>query len=352
MLDAGQLVALRSIRNNALQADVLPSRLKLLNWGTNESTEGKVILDDQSAQIFAANQKLIGRERIALDFEHNTVPGTEEFKRSQEPRDVAAYGAPVVIPGDGLYLEAITWTPAGQKSSRNYEDLSPAPFRTSEGRVIGLHSAALTRAGAVTGLHFFSATPETDKLLTTLSAHSNTPPLHHSTMTNLSLTGLAKALGLKPEADEAAVLAKLTTLNAQVEALGVLLKDGKIVPLTAGSDPGMALIENRLTAIEAGQTNSERNRLILDAARDGKVIPLSAEDLKTVPITVLSAMVKNLPATVPLSARGRVTETTPAAAPDRSALIQTAVAKHRAATNSDYHTAYNAVRAAEPALFS
>jgi len=358
MLANSQLVALRSISNGALKADQLPARLKLLDWGVNKSTEGDVICDNQTAQLFAANQKLIGRERIALDWEHNTVPGTEEFKRSPEPRSVAAYGAPVVIPGDGLWLEQITWTPDGQKAARNYEDLSPAPFRTAEGSVIGLHSAALTRAGAVTGLHFFSASPELDALIVTLSANNHSSPKSHPShpMNNaITVTALAVALGLKPDAPESEVLSKITSLNALVTVLGALVKDGKLIPLSApggSSDQAMLLIENRLAAIEAGQTNSERNRLILDASRDGKVIPLSADDLKTVPISVLSAMVKNLPATVPLSARGAPPQEAARNIPDRGAELKGLISKYKTEHGCDTDAAFNAIRQSHPQLFN
>jgi hypothetical protein len=136
------------------KADELPRRLKLLNWGTNQSTQGPVILDELSAKVFDDNQARIGRVRCQLDFEHNTVPGSDEYNRTNEPRAVAAFGAPKLIPGEGLFLNDIDWK-CGRDTALNFEDLSAAPMLDASGRVIALHSAALTKAGAVYNLPSF-----------------------------------------------------------------------------------------------------------------------------------------------------------------------------------------------------
>jgi phage I-like protein len=294
------LVACR-IANGALAADPLPQRLKLLNWGRNDSTKGPVLLDEISAQALAANQRALGFDRVALDYEHNTVPGTPEYERTREPRDVAAYGTPVVIPGDGLYLENLQWTPSGRASAKNYADLSPAPSRDAEGRVVFLHSAALVRNGAVFDLSFFSATP-TPKAMTD----------------TLTLADLATALGLDAQAPRADVLTKLsaalkpapvdlTPLTARIETIEKARPSGGAgVTLEA-----FAALEARVKDIEAARTTDqtaaeqrEREALIAEATREGKLIPLTAEQIKTVPLDTFKALVAGLPKNVvPLHAR-------------------------------------------------
>jgi len=98
----------------------LPVRVKLLNWGRNETSSGPVLVDDTTAKVFSANQKAIGCERVQVDFEHNAVPGTAEFNRTQEPRPVAGHSTLVCVPGEGSFAEAVTYTADGEKSARNY----------------------------------------------------------------------------------------------------------------------------------------------------------------------------------------------------------------------------------------
>lgn len=157
----GTKVSLKSakpISNGALKDSALPQRIKVLNWGANTISDGSTaILDDESAKVFYANQKAASRTQVPIDFNHNTVPGTVAFNAEKEPRSVAAHGIPTLIPGDGLYLEYVNWTDDGNKSARNYPDLSPTPALDENGRVIALHSVALTQAGKVENLHFYSA---------------------------------------------------------------------------------------------------------------------------------------------------------------------------------------------------
>src|SRR5581483_5390293 len=212
------LVSLRAIPNGALKGEALPNRLKLLDWGKNDTIVGPVIVDQTSAALLESNQRKLGFERVALDFEHNTVPGSPEYERTHEPRDVAAYGAPRIIPGQGLSLENLEWTKTGQKKARNFEDLSPAVKPDAAGRVIFMHSAALTRNGAVHGLTFFSA----HKNMTT----TETKPADKALF--LTLSALAAALGLPTTAAEAEVAAEIKTLSS-LKSLSAMMKDGKIV---------------------------------------------------------------------------------------------------------------------------
>ena len=146
----------RAVANGALRGAELPTRLKVLDWGVSRTAKGQVLLGAKAVEI-EARQKAAGFERVAIDFEHNTVPSSPEFQRTTEPRPVAGYGTLRLVPGEGLYLESITWTPQGQAHARNFEDLSPALVLDAGGEVTFVHSVALTRAGAVEGLTFYSA---------------------------------------------------------------------------------------------------------------------------------------------------------------------------------------------------
>jgi hypothetical protein len=136
----------------------LPTRVKLLGWGRNETANGPVIVDDMTAKVFSVNQKTIGRERVQVDFEHNTVPGTAEYERSSEPRPVAGHSCLVCVPGEGIFAEQVTYTTSGEVLAQNYEDVSLAPYLDKEGRVIAAHSWSLVHAGAAYGLDFKDVT--------------------------------------------------------------------------------------------------------------------------------------------------------------------------------------------------
>jgi hypothetical protein len=133
---------------------ILPSRLKLLNWGANETTKGVLRVGTRTARELAGNQVKRRFDHIALDFAHNSLPGHPNFQ--PDPRKIAAYGVPEVVAGDGLYLSEIQYTPTGLEFAAEYPELSPAPLLAPDGEVEFLHSVALCRQGSVRGLRFVS----------------------------------------------------------------------------------------------------------------------------------------------------------------------------------------------------
>lgn len=333
-----QLVGLRApISNGALAADKLPGRLKILGWGDNPSVKGVVKLSDLSASRLPARQAETGFDRVALDFEHNTVPGSPEYERSQEPRKVAAYGNPRIVPGDGLFLENLEWTPAGKAEALNYADLSPAVEFDESGNITFVHSVALTRNGAVEGLSFFTTT-------------MNSKPMDPLKPENIiAVAELAPAVGLAATAPKADVLGKLKDMFAAIVAFSAALtiKDNKIVPLAALDervkkieDAGnkqiatlsatldgkvitlsaedlakfggrIEKLEATVTATNSAVTDRERNELLARFSADGKV-PLNADhkaytadELRKLDLATLKLLHANTPATVPLHARGR-----------------------------------------------
>lgn len=298
------------VANGALSAPELPARLKLLPWGESESTKGRVIVGSKTLATVAAEQRRCGFERVALDFEHNTVPGTRAYKESAEPRPVAAYGSVVVIAGEGLFLDAIQWTPAGIATARNFEDLSPAVKQDANGEVLFVHSAALTRNGSVHDLTFFSVDTQT----TTQEEYQMKEQL-------------LELLGLTPEATDEEISAAVKQMRGMLEMLAGITPEtvtamtalsaedltAKLTVLSAVSDSGtetlsnlvtkVGEIEGRLQVFSTEKVKSERDGIRAKAAREGKVIPLSAAQIETMDLTILSTLVEKLPVTVPLSQR-------------------------------------------------
>jgi hypothetical protein len=261
---------------------------------------------------------------VALDYEHNTVPGTAEYERTKEPRDIGGTCNLVCVPGVGIFGEAITYTATGTTAANNYEDVSLAPYLDKERRVIAAHSVALTRAGAAYGIHFQPADPaklsaseaQLGAELQILSAAASAVVEHTTPMPEkfLSLALVATLVGLSAEADEASVTAKLKERLAPPAA-------PDLTPLSARLDKLEALkpvdYSQRITALEEAladgakaATEGERNRLVTLFASDGKA-PINpdtgkaytADELQKLDMPVLKVLHANTPVTVPLSAR-------------------------------------------------
>ena len=147
------------IHNRALKSPLLPPRLQLLKWGANDTTKGVYTVNQTTEKVLAANQRALGFERVAVDFNHCSVPGSPDYEallKLGQPPIIFGYGRPAVVAGEGLFLEDMEWTPLGVQSARNFEDLSPA-LHDEKGEVTFLHSVALTPNGCTHGLTFFSA---------------------------------------------------------------------------------------------------------------------------------------------------------------------------------------------------
>lgn len=280
------LLACQAISNGALSADSLPERIKLLNWGTNPSLKGDIVVGPRTVTALAANQEKFGFDKVGIDFEHQSVEGHKNFKPS--PRDYAAYGIPEIVAEDGLYLTSLTWTPSGEKNARNYCDLSPVVLR-QDGEVIFIHSVALCPQGAVQGLEFFTAD---------FKPTTNTES--HSMNITEDLRKLLTTLFETPaDADEAAIL---SAGQSFAEKIAKIINPPKT---EAGADKTDKV---ELTALATGLDElrkqfdaSTRSNILSAALRDGKLVPNSAKDL---PLDKLTSLVAELPGNqVPLDKR-------------------------------------------------
>jgi hypothetical protein len=284
----------------------LPRRIQLLKWGVNDSTEGPVIVNERTVEAFAATQRKIGRERAPLDFEHNTVAGTPEFLRTQEPRAIAAMGTPVVIPGSGLFLECLNYTPQGESFAAHYEDVSAAPLMTQDGVVVGLHSAALTRSGAVYGAHF--SAEDILKLagegvrLGSFSAKfhpaSNDGPVVRTTQTKDKIM---------PDITIESLSKQLAELTASIDQRLKALEGQKPMDITPLSSRLDALEKSSQSAAQAAIA-TERAKIVPLFASEGRA-PVNPEtgkaytldELNAMDVPTLRVLHANTPKSVPLT---------------------------------------------------
>jgi phage I-like protein len=161
-----------TISNGVLENSELPGRIKIMAWGPNPSTKGVFSVGSQTLENLEANQRAAGFERVAVDFDHCSVPSTPQYEtmlRLAQPPIILAYGRPHVIADDGIWLEEVQWTPTGKNRAKEYSDISPAIVPDRRGEVQFIHSVALTPNGALAGVTLFSAapSPNTEKTMQT-----------------------------------------------------------------------------------------------------------------------------------------------------------------------------------------
>ena len=293
----------------------LPSRLLVLPWGSRNTRKGLVVCNAATAAQLPVNQTANKRETVFLDFQHSTVEGSPFYKG--EPQAVAASGTLNVVEGEGVYLENINWTKEGTDYAPggHYPDISPAVITDEAGNVVLFHSVALVRQGEIDGLTLFSASlditlGDEDSTSSNPSNPSTNQPSKTKSIMNATEL-LKKILKLDPSASDADVEAAAADLikaneEAAAEANKATGTDDDVKALSAD----VKALSAAVTAIQSGNEDAQRQAIVDRATRDGKAIPLTAEQLKTIPVTTLSALVTGLPVTVQLDQRtpAKVTE--------------------------------------------
>jgi phage I-like protein len=278
---------LRSVRlhfSSGPQAE-LPARILVGKWGRNPSVKGDYLINEVTVRALPAALKQVNFDTVALDFEHNTVPGSPAYKAEQEPRRVAAHGTLSVVPGEGLYFQPATWTPEGKTAVHggHFPDLSPAIITNDAGEVVFVHSVALCRQGATEGL----ALDLHSAGLATLSAQPSSP----SAMDKYKAL-LLTLLALPETADDAAIETAAKGMASKVDGAAKAAEAATAQVKTMSAD---------LASLKDLVTGGERQRLINEATAAGKLVLNSVAEL---PIDSLKKVLAELPAgVVPLERR-------------------------------------------------
>ena len=283
----------------SLSADAaqLPRRIKVLNWGDNPNCHGKRV-NVGALFVKCLNAETYPYRKVALDFEHNTFPGTAAYKESKEPRPVAGFGTIEAVEGDGVYITMSSWTPDGEKMAANYADVSAGAVTDKEGNLLAVASVALCRAGAVDGMDFVEA-PLSGGISSALSGIINNNQKGQQAMNYKAL--LLKLLGLGEDATDEAIQAALDaagkkpTQEEQDAALSAAVK--------AAVAEAVKPINEKVAALSAAAEAHEKADLIAEAAREGKVIALGADAIGKITVEDLKATIAKTPVTVPLNAK-------------------------------------------------
>ena len=307
----------------ALSADAakLPRRIKILNWGDNPNCHGRRV---NVGPLFARclSAATYPYRKVALDFEHNTFPGTAAYNESSEPRPVAGFGTVEAVEGKGVFLTMSAWTPEGEKNAVNFADVSAGAVTDRDGNVVAVASVALCRAGAVDGMDFVEA-PLSGGVSSALSGIINPPPRLKPTPEDKQERNTAmdfkalliKSLGLGDDATDVAIQAALAKalekkpVEGKSEEGGGKSEEGgvKSEALSAAVKAAVAEavkpIEAEVAALSAAAVAHEKQDLIAAAAREGKAVALSAEALAKIGVEDLKATIAKTAVTVPLSAQ-------------------------------------------------
>lgn len=290
----------------SLSADAaqLPRRIKVLNWGDNPNSHGKRV---NVGPLFAKclNAETYPYRKVALDFEHNTFPGTAAYKESKEPRPVAGFGTIEAVEGEGVFITMSSWTPDGEKMAANYADVSAGAVTDDDGNLIAVASVALCRTGAVDGMDFVEA-PLSGGVSSALSGIINqgrAEPGHHDNQKGKAMDYkalLLKTLGLGEDAtDEAIQAAVAKVAEKKPEEDAAALSAAVKTAVAEAVKP----IEEKVAALSAAAVAHEKADLIAEAAREGKVIALGADAIGKITVEDLKATIAKTPVTVPLSAK-------------------------------------------------
>ena len=303
----------------SLSADAakLPRRIKILNWGDNPNCHGMRV-NVGPLFVTCLNAAEYPYRKVALDFEHNTFPGTAAYKEAKEPRPVAGFGTIEAVEGEGVFITMSSWTPEGEKMAVNFADVSAGAVTDKEGNLIAVASVALCRAGAVDGMDFVEA-PLSGSVSSALSGIINqggglkpAAPIQKGKAMDYK-TLLLKALGLGEDATDEAIQAAFEAAEAarpdtekDKAALNAAVKEAVA--------EAMKPIEEKVVALSAAAVAHEKADLIAEAAREGKVIALSADAIGKITVDDLKATIEKTPVTVPLNAKtpGHMKETPPA----------------------------------------
>lgn len=314
-----------------LDSAALPDRIKILNWGNNPSSQGVFVVDDSTVESLAA--QLAGPfAHIVIDFDHQSEPSAPLYKPS--PRHHAASRATVeAVPGDGVYLSAIDWTPYGREHARDYCDVSPVLQHGKDRVVRGIKSVALVSNGALEKAAIFSASFETHPEEKNMEQNPETPAPNEL------------------ESKLADITEKLAKLTQQVEDLTAATTKADD-EAKAAAEAASQKTEAQLAALTAGMDAAEKNQMIQMAVLQGKAVTLSDEALAKLSAKEVADHISALKVTLPVS---RVTPTGDATdeaqTSNLAAKQMAAVEECRKSTGLSFLRAWDVCAREKPELF-
>lgn len=239
------LAALRMELMSAAVGDDRKGWVHLIPAGTFAGIDGRgPYRANNPAAIIEATKRRFGKRQIVIDYEHQAV----HARRNGKPAPAAGWIVGLEARDDGVWGR-VEWTgkAAAHIAAREYRYLSPVFFHDETGRLMSLHSAALTN------------TPNLDQLAALASAEG-------ATMDPETLQRAAELLGLPPDTDEETVAAEMERVAGLAASLEKLTGgDGEKTPVLNATRPDPA---KYVPIGEFERAVSEMNRLRQGVAQD------------------------------------------------------------------------------------
>lgn len=239
-----------------------PTRLVLFAAGVNPTTKGEVVFDEQAAADSRAAYEAKAQELLPWDYNH----GMLSLLVTPDGSKAAGWFRPE-WPEDGSLVAAdIQWTPACDAAirAREYRHYSPA-VKLGEGRrVERLVNAAVCNLPATIGQRAMVAS-ETMPGSTGATTEDNR---------DIMSTELLKLLGAETEAGAIGIVTQLHAVHgllfAELGVDGVEKLAEAVRKLKAQAEQATQLAE-QVRTLEARQTESEREALIVKLNDEGKL---------------------------------------------------------------------------------
>jgi phage I-like protein len=320
----------------------LPSRMLVLPWGDNHSDKyGTIRVNDTTAAILPNAQKKARRETVHVDFSHSSCVGSPTYRG--EPVKLAARRAtPQVVPGEGIFLDAIEWNPAAEEHRLDYPEISATPIIDGDGTVLCLESVAICRHGELDGMALPLAAEVVTEILNDNPNNEGTPVDYKKLLCILlGLADTATDQEIQDAATQAADKLKVPDASAADRIAAVAPPDKKpdasaAAPLSA--DAVGKIITGAIKPVADRLELIERNNITALAIRDGKLIPLGADKLG---LADYKALVDSLPAgQVPMAQRTpdqvKALASTGLAALSGDATVEESVRKQLGLTKEQY----------------
>jgi len=201
----------RALQAEAFTADVGDGlkTVRLVPDGITESTNGEFALDAEAAALMIEGFDRQGVE-LVIDFEHQTLGGAYSAPNGQAP--AAGWITKLWYERDRGVLALVRWNPKTRDAIRegSYGYVSPVLIiRKTDGKAIGLHSAAVTNRPAI---------PRLERLAASQNAGTETETMTIETSVHPIIAELAGLIGMPVKSDTTGT-AVLTACRDKFKAL-------------------------------------------------------------------------------------------------------------------------------------
>jgi phage I-like protein len=261
------------------------SEIQLLPAGEFAPRDGRTakwsLSDEQGQRLADQLNAASAKNAFLIDYEHQTLYA----EKNGQPAPAAGWATKFEWrPGKGLFATDVAWTDRAAEHIKagEYRYISPV-FLTNKatGEILRVINAGLVNQPALPGMQEV-AEKFAAKFLSDEPGSSSNP-------TEYSMKAIALLLGLPGEATEDQIAAAVHALKIKVDA-----GQSEVVALKAQvttADTAVTALQTELNQLKASITAAERDALIEQALKDGKLAPAAKDWAKSLSLEALKGFV-------------------------------------------------------------